>query len=70
MGDVNTRIYDFYFKGREDAVDEFMDFLERLATRVDGIPIPQHMTASEFIRSMEKVVGQHYGRIPQSQQAS
>lgn len=61
---VNTRIQKFYTHGRQRAVDDIMEFLDQLAERLGDKPLPQDMTAGQFVQTMERIMGEHFGRTP------
>jgi hypothetical protein len=69
MSNVDTRMQDFYNRGRQDAVDEILDFLDQLSRRLDDRVIPQDTSAGVFIRTMEKVMSETFTRSPDTDKA-
>jgi hypothetical protein len=61
MTNIDTRIQDFYYKGKQDGVDEMIDFLLKLSKQVDQRPLPLDVNAGQFIATLATAMGEHFG---------
>lgn len=58
MGDVNTRIQQFFWTGKQQAQDEVMDYLDQLADYYKNTQVSQNENLGKIIGVLRDVLQQ------------
>jgi hypothetical protein len=64
MGDVNYRMRSFYDRGRQDTVNEIVDYLERVAELATGTKVGQEEDLSRVVRAIKDVIQKRMSEPP------
>jgi hypothetical protein len=56
MGDVNTRIQDFFWKGKQQGQEEILDYMDQLAAHYANTSVKPNETLGDIIMVLRSVM--------------
>ncbi len=56
MGEVNTRIQDFFWKGKQQGQEEILDYMDRLAAHYENKAVGREETLGNIIMVLRTVM--------------